>query len=150
MSHQNLGHIRQEGLEALEAEVVAGFPADLQRRPEPRYIPRGPGDSLAGRQPTPPLQHLDGGLAPVPGGPAERVQQLPPVNRARSLYLDCNSSASSYRFRMRMGPAPSRPLSDFRLSVSLLGEGTIARGGRVSVRQCEPLPSGGRSDMFSP
>jgi len=41
-------------------------------------------DSRAQWPPTPPLQHFDGVLAPVPSGQAERIPQLFPLSPARS------------------------------------------------------------------
>ena len=70
MSPQDPGQIRHEGSDALGIEVVGDFPAGLRGRPEARSMPLGAEDSLAGRPPTPPIQHCDGVLAPVPGGQA--------------------------------------------------------------------------------
>jgi hypothetical protein len=50
---QDQDHIRQEGLEPLGAEVVGGLPADLERGPEARAVPPGPGDPSTGTRPPP-------------------------------------------------------------------------------------------------
>ncbi len=128
MPHQDLGQIWQEWLESLGARVVGGLPADLERGPEPRSVPPGPGGSLAQWQPSPPPQHLDGVFAQYPVARQKESSSCPLSTRPDPRYLDLTSSASSYRSRIRLGPAPSLPLSGGRPSVSFLDEGTIAPG----------------------
>ena len=77
-----------------------------------------------------PFSTLMAYLRPYPVARQKESSSCPRSTRPVTRYLDLNSSASSYRSRMRMGPRPltALPLSGGRPSVSFLGEGTIAPG----------------------
>ena len=102
--------------------------ADLHRGPGPRTVPPGHGDLLVQWQPMAPFSTLMAYLHPDPVARQKEASSFPRSTRPDARYLDLNSSASSYRSRMRIGPAPSLPLSGGRPSLSFLSEGTIAPG----------------------